>query len=313
MNQATIEKSAVNVEITTFVNEAAKDTPMQIHKKIVTKKKLTKEAKLLQELTAAGRPIYTVAEVEARFNRPGKLKADTSQADLQELVSIGDVILPLRDLHVTASNVERMFNTPGRNGVLKVMSHIYELYSNASSSLDFPKVCTYFRKELGKKVRKNTRPSSLFIRYVFASFDDKQVSVHSTVLEYAAFKQCSVGDFGQFVKDNGSYEGIRIKAMHELPKTEKQAEAAKTKAEDQAAMTASPSFRSNIAPEALALAKSRRSTSPLVFNRRRFSWLSSSETLVILSFVSIQAAGIFFEAVMIRSTTRRASSTFQPS
>lgn len=198
-------------------------TPIQKRSRydqLLSEGKQRSEQEYIDKLRAEGKQIYTAEEVAARFGI--EVSVTWVQKDLQRLMAIGDVVYPLRGLHFKASELHKLFVQPGRDGMRAILAEVYSLYMTARNSPDLNDIGSELVMSLDKKYRKNSTIESVFIRYVFSNLGDKQVHVYGKSLEYCFFKNVAVDDFEDFMRKNGGFEGIRVKALEELPKSDEQ-------------------------------------------------------------------------------------------
>lgn len=231
-NQGAFEAGTANVGPTTYSLETSSPTQRRaLYDQYIWEERQRQEQEYIDELKAKGEPIYDATEVAKRFG----IQVDPTwvQKDLQRLMAVGDIYYPITGLREKASTVHKLYVGRGRVAMRAILQEAYAFYVKARNS----KHCGRIVSELAgtfveKKHRKNTNDASVFIRSVFADYNDKQVHVYGKSLEYCYFKNVAVVDFDEFVKENGGFDGVRLLAMQELPRTpEQQAESNKRKAE----------------------------------------------------------------------------------
>jgi hypothetical protein len=231
-NQGVFEAGKVTVEQTAF--RVLPMTPTQTrstYDQLILEGKLRQEQEYLDDLKAKGVPIYEATEVAARFGIA--VDATWVQKDLQRLMAVGDVFFPISGLRRKASEIHELYVVPGRDAQRAILQEVYAFYVQARKSQHCARIVSELTGSfVEKRYRKNSSDASIFVRSVFADFDDKQVHVNGKALEYCYFKNIAVVDFSDYVKGHGGLEGIRKLAMEELPKTpQQQIEADKRKAE----------------------------------------------------------------------------------
>jgi hypothetical protein len=230
-NQRAIETGKAAVETTTFTLEGMSPTQKRSqYDQLILEGKQRNEEVYVEELKASGTPIYAAAQVAAKFGIP--VDPTWVQKDLQRLMAVGDIFFPVSILRSKASEVHTLYVVPGRDGMRAILADVYSYYLKARASEHCDRIVAELRGTfLDKKQRANATTASVFIRSVFANYDDKQVHVRGKALEYCYFKNIAVDDFDEFVKQSGGLEGVRQLAMSELPKTpEQQAESDKRRA-----------------------------------------------------------------------------------
>lgn len=121
-------------------------------------------------------------------------------------------------LRVEADGIWQKFFVAGRDETKRTVAKVYGLFyatmnSDVVDAKD--KVLDKMKAALPKgKVRDNTKDAAIFIRYVFGSFDDKQVHVYGVALEYAFSKRVEPQGFESWVDGHkGGFEGVRKAAM----------------------------------------------------------------------------------------------------
>ena len=231
-NQGVSEAGKVTVEETTFsVHPMTPTQKRSLYDQFILEAKLRQEKEYIDDLKAKGVPIHDAAEVAKRFG----IAVDPTwvQKDLQRLMAVGDVFYPISSLRSKASQIHKLYVVPGRDAMRAILQEVYSFYVKTRSSKDCDRIVSELTGcFVQEKHRKNSNGASVFIRSVFADYDDKQVHVYGKALEYCYFKNVAVVDFDDFVRDHGGFEGVRKLAMEELPRTPKQqAEADKRKAE----------------------------------------------------------------------------------
>ena len=111
----------------------------------------------------------------------------------------------------------KQFYVAGRNATKKTMQDVYTLFYLVfhNSDADKDKILEKMKVKIPEsKVRKNTKEAAIFIRYVFAEFDDKQVHVYGRSLEVGFNKRIEPTGFISWVEGHkGEFEGIRAEAV----------------------------------------------------------------------------------------------------
>jgi hypothetical protein len=148
-----------------------------------------------------------VSEVVLSGIQPQCTSLDDKPFDVQSILS---EFSSLRD---EATKDYQTFYVGGRNATDKTLQKVYSLmYVVLHDGDNKHKVIDRMKASLPEtKVRKTTREAAVFVRYVFADFDDKQVHVYSVALEVAFAKKVEPTGFITWVDGHtGRYSGIRV-------------------------------------------------------------------------------------------------------
>jgi len=225
------EASTENVEGTTAKVEGMRLTQtLSRYDQLILEGKQRAEEAYIAELTASGTPLYAANEVASRFGIP--VDPTWVQKDLQRLMAVGDIFYPIAGLRAKATDIHELYVVPGRSGMRAILQDVYSFYLQARASEHCDRIVNELNSNfVATKLRATTTVAGTFIRSVFANYDDKQVHVYGKALEYCYFKNIAAGEFDNFVRANGGFEGVRKLAMEELPKTAKQLEEAEERKE----------------------------------------------------------------------------------
>jgi len=124
------------------------------------------------------------------------------------------VLARANTLRDAAAEDYQRFYVGGRNATKKTMQEVYGLFYLVMHSDKKDSVSDRMKAKLPEsKVRKTTRESAIFIRYVFSDFNDKQVHVYSVALDVAFAKKVEPAGFITWVEGHkDEFEGIRANA-----------------------------------------------------------------------------------------------------
>ncbi len=177
------------------------------------------------ELRAAGRPIYTPAEVSKLTGLD--IVEGWSQRKMQDLVDLSTVMVPLIELRKKALDVTTKYVVPGRNAVKELMGEVYGLYLDLEASpkkLDAYREIKAVLKSEGVTTHRDTPSATLVVKSVFSGFDAKQAHLYSRSLEYAQSQKVAAEAYSTFVSEAGGYEKVRLIAAKSKPEYVKRVE-----------------------------------------------------------------------------------------
>jgi len=130
---------------------------------------------------------------------------------------VNDKMVEVDALRKQALADDITYGAPGRNAMRASMDKVYALYvdvqANPASNMIKDRMVHLLENQTPPvKLRANSKPASVFIRYVFADLSDKQVHVYATALEVAEKNKVTPTAFLSMVDLAGGWEGVRADA-----------------------------------------------------------------------------------------------------
>ncbi len=129
-------------------------------------------------------------------------------------LAVQDAMKDADAYRMQASKDWQNFYVGGRNATKALVQQVYSLYYAVMHSDTAPTVLARMQAKIPeKKIYANTTNSTIFIRYVFADFDDRQVHVYHTAMDVAFAKKVEPSGFTTWVESHkNGFEGIRAAA-----------------------------------------------------------------------------------------------------